>query len=455
MNMKRMLVVVSAVAVAFGAWADTETVGGYTWTYRINGDTAEIYNNGYKAISPEPTDAVTIPSTLGGKPVTSIGSSAFEACIGLTSVTIPSGVTSIGSFAFYSCDMLDYVTVPDSVTSIGNDAFEDCAGLKYAVVPMAFGSDSEKTRIFGSTTAVINARDVKVEVVDGIGLAYTVSDGEATVGGGASNYAISQSTAGAVTIPSKLGGCPVTAIREWAFLNCYGLTSVTIPSGVTSIGMAAFYQCDSLTSVTIPSGVTSIGMEAFYGCDGLTSVTIPSGVMSIGGRAFYGCKVLDYVTVPDSVTDIGNNAVAGCAGLNYAVVPTAFGSDSEKTRIFGSTSASIVARDVKVEIVDGVAWAYTVSDGKATVGGGARNYAISPSTAGAVTIPATLGGCPVTTIGGGCVHGLQRSDERDDPLRRHEHRHTSVLRLRQPWLRDVAEQCDAHQGTCVQILPHA
>ena len=30
-----------AVAVAFGAWAETETVGGYTWTYRIIGDTAE------------------------------------------------------------------------------------------------------------------------------------------------------------------------------------------------------------------------------------------------------------------------------------------------------------------------------------------------------------------------------------------------------------------------------
>ena len=26
---------------AGGAWADVETVGGYTWTYRINGDTAE------------------------------------------------------------------------------------------------------------------------------------------------------------------------------------------------------------------------------------------------------------------------------------------------------------------------------------------------------------------------------------------------------------------------------
>ena len=30
-----------ALAAAFGAWAETETDGGYTWTYRINGDTAE------------------------------------------------------------------------------------------------------------------------------------------------------------------------------------------------------------------------------------------------------------------------------------------------------------------------------------------------------------------------------------------------------------------------------
>ena len=31
-----------AIAAAFGAFAETETVGGYAWTYQINGDTAEI-----------------------------------------------------------------------------------------------------------------------------------------------------------------------------------------------------------------------------------------------------------------------------------------------------------------------------------------------------------------------------------------------------------------------------
>ena len=37
---KKLMMLVVAVAAAFGVWAETETVGGYTWTYRINGDTA-------------------------------------------------------------------------------------------------------------------------------------------------------------------------------------------------------------------------------------------------------------------------------------------------------------------------------------------------------------------------------------------------------------------------------
>ena len=56
MTKKKLMMMVAAVAAyppreasaeggsmrgAFGAWAATETVGVYTWTYRINGDTAE------------------------------------------------------------------------------------------------------------------------------------------------------------------------------------------------------------------------------------------------------------------------------------------------------------------------------------------------------------------------------------------------------------------------------
>ena len=51
----------------------------------------------------------------------------------------------------------------------------------------------------------------------------------------------------------------VTYICNFAFYECSGLTSVTIPNSVTSIGNAAFYCCNNLTSITIPSSVTSIG----------------------------------------------------------------------------------------------------------------------------------------------------------------------------------------------------
>ena len=61
----------------------------------------------------------------------------------------------------------------------------------------------------------------------------------------------------------------ITSIGEDAFYSS-SLTSVVIPSGVTSIGSSAFRYCSSLTSVVIPSGVTSIGSSAFRYCSSLT-----------------------------------------------------------------------------------------------------------------------------------------------------------------------------------------
>jgi hypothetical protein len=152
--------------------------------------------------------------------------------------------------------------------------------------------------------------------------------------------------ASAVNIPERINGLPVTAIGyeafygcdsslssvvipssvtsigDWAFRGCSGLASVTIPSSVTSIGDSAFSWCSGLTSVTIPSSVTSIGDWAFLGCSGLTSVTIPSSVTSIGGWAFSGCSGLTSVTIPSSVTSIGYYAFSGCSGLTSVTIPS-------------------------------------------------------------------------------------------------------------------------------------
>ena len=124
---------------------------------------------------------------------------------------------------------------------------------------------------------------------------------------------------GPVTIPERVtydgATYSVTSIGEFAFKDCTGLTSVTIPTSVTSIGEEAFRGCTGLTSVTIPSSVTSIGKSAFSGCTGLTSVTIPNSVTTIGWSAFRGCAGLTSVTIPNSVTEIGWSAFEGCTAL--------------------------------------------------------------------------------------------------------------------------------------------
>ena len=98
-----------------------------------------------------------------------------------------------------------------------------------------------------------------------------------------------------LVIPSTYENKPVTSIGNFAFYDCYSLTSIEIPNSVTSIGYAAFSNCYSLTSIEIPDSVTSIGKSAFFGCDSLTSIEIPDSVTSIGSYAFVYCNSLTSV----------------------------------------------------------------------------------------------------------------------------------------------------------------
>ena len=118
-----------------------------------------------------------------------------------------------------------------------------------------------------------------------------------------------------LTLPSG-----VTLIDYSAFEGCIGLTSLDIPSGVTKIGSSAFEGCSGLTSLDIPSGVTKIGESTFSGCSGLTGLDIPSGVTEIGGSAFSGCSGLTSLDIPSGVTEIGRSAFSGCSGLTSIYV---------------------------------------------------------------------------------------------------------------------------------------
>ena len=138
-------------------------------------------------------------------------------------------------------------------------------------------------------------------------------------------------TAAYVSIPSEIGGKPVTAIGERAFQYSRAVRSVTIPDSVTVIGANAFRECPhlktlllgsgvatiedmafcgchSLTAADIPGSVKSIGIYAFAYCDALQSVTLHEGTESIGYGAFYGCGLLAPVDLPSTVTDVGQDA---------------------------------------------------------------------------------------------------------------------------------------------------
>ena len=120
-----------------------------------------------------------------------------------------------------------------------------------------------------------------------------------------------------ITIPSS-----VTSLGKDCFFGCRGLTSITIPSSVTSLGEGCFYYCDGLTSITIPSSVTSLSEDCFCGCSGLTSITIPSSVTSLGNYCFEGCSGLTSITIPSSVTSLGKSCFEVCSGLTSITIPS-------------------------------------------------------------------------------------------------------------------------------------
>ena len=98
----------------------------------------------------------------------------------------------------------------------------------------------------------------------------------------------------------------VTVIGEsndgGAFRNATNMTSVILPSTLTTINDSVFWGCTSLSGVTLPNSLTYIGNDAFRECTRLTSINIPNNVQTIGGLAFYECTSLTSVVIGTGFT---------------------------------------------------------------------------------------------------------------------------------------------------------
>ena len=226
---------------------------------------------------------------------------------------------------------------------------------------------------------VASAHDIEVQNADGVTIYYNyINDGTElqVTFRGSRYYDYSNIYQGNVVIPEEVTYMnrtrKVTSIGDYAFVECYGLTSVTIPNSVTSIGYSSFSGCSGLTSITIGNSVTSIGYSSFDGCSGLkkvivkdiaawcginfgnyssnplyyahhiysdenteiTNLIIPNSVTSIGDLAFYGCSGLTSITIPNSVIAVGNNAFYN-TNLSTLIVGSgvlSFGSNAFSTK---------------------------------------------------------------------------------------------------------------------------
>ncbi|EMB44272.1 leucine-rich repeat domain-containing protein, partial [Treponema denticola] len=124
-----------------------------------------------------------------------------------------------------------------------------------------------------------------------------------------------------LVIPAKIGDEEIKEIDRFAFSDCTGLTSISLPANLTKIGHRAFWHCTGLTSISLPANLTKIDDSAFEGCTSLTSITLPANLTEIGYGAFFGCTGLTSVHLPANLTQIGYGAFFGCTGLTSVHLP--------------------------------------------------------------------------------------------------------------------------------------
>lgn len=232
----------------------------------------------------------SIPETVNGMKVTTIGEKAFENKK-LSSIIIPATVVSIGSRAFAGNNYLKQIRLPDSVKSIGDDAFAGCSALEDVVVegmtPPSLGRNSIPSNTWISVGDAFNSyisqsvlpsnlciRDFNTPV-------HFAYDGK-------NIYELNETTHIAALVKGRNDSKVV--LSSMVFNNQYALESIKEQS---------FKDCFNITEVIIPNTIESIGSDAFSGCSNLTLVVLSNADAPICDKPIFDKHNNIIVSVPN------------------------------------------------------------------------------------------------------------------------------------------------------------
>ena len=147
------------------AHIETRAGGSKLLAYTLNGASTEYSVSGYTGTSV----SVVIPATFGGKPVKSVGVNALINNTAISSVTIPASVESIGSSAFQECTNLTSVTFASGIQldTIGIQAFNGCSKLTSVIIPASVTTIDNVA--FAACTKLASVTFASVSQLDTIG----------------------------------------------------------------------------------------------------------------------------------------------------------------------------------------------------------------------------------------------------------------------------------------------
>lgn len=298
---------------------------------------------------------VTLPKNLS-----ELGSSVFESCANLVSVTFITNeqlnekvegsadlkyetdnlVKIIGDNAFMDCKKLTTVTLPYIITSIGKAAFKNCVELT-AFTTMEGAKDTRLASIgseaFFGCVKLMNVDNKTTEKVNNVGKS-AFENCVALVNIDLSSLGIFSDSVfkNAINLESvkmplsisvgksafencgKLVNITATINRADAnaFINCVNIRSIVFASNIKEIGAHAFDGCVLIQKVVIPGSVVTIGDSAFNGCRNIITLTFEgNSLLSIGNSAFKDCELLTNVKLPASLTVLSASAFYGCSDL--------------------------------------------------------------------------------------------------------------------------------------------